>query len=199
MIDSIGAKLNPISGILSIPLSGLGYRQNLRMRPREILAANLRALMAEKPGLDTIKKIVTATNGRLSNGKLDRVRRGIAATDLDTLEELAALFEVAPWHLLVENLKPSALPILGNVELLAQIKDLMRQTDKNLSQIAKTEESKGIHQNGEPGTSRRISPRPSQTKQLGPGLRDALVIGQGSENARGESMRVPKQRRNKRS
>lgn len=45
------------------------------MRPREILAANLRALMAYRPGLDTLVKITNATGGSLSNGKLDRVRR----------------------------------------------------------------------------------------------------------------------------
>lgn len=70
------------------------------MRPREILARNLRDLMASRGGLDTLKKLVAASDGRLSNGKLDRVRRGIAATDVDTLEELAYTFGVEPWQLL---------------------------------------------------------------------------------------------------
>lgn len=75
MIDSIGAHLNPIVGICAIPCTGVGYGHTFLMRPREILAANLRALMAYRPGLDTLVKITNATGGSLSNGKLDRVHR----------------------------------------------------------------------------------------------------------------------------
>jgi hypothetical protein len=74
------------------------------MRPRNVLAKNLKTLMAAQPRLDTLKKIVAASGGNLSNGKLDRVRRAAAATDIDAVEELAAVFGVAPWQLLVESL-----------------------------------------------------------------------------------------------
>lgn len=43
---------------------------------RDILAANLKALMASRPGLDDFKKIVAA--GGPSNGTLDRIRRKAA-------------------------------------------------------------------------------------------------------------------------
>lgn len=71
------------------------------MRPRDILAANLKALMASEPRLDTLTKITAASDGRLSNGKLDRIRRAAGGTGIDTLEELAKVFSVESWKLLL--------------------------------------------------------------------------------------------------
>lgn len=72
---------------------------------KEVLAGNLKALMSAKPGLSTLPKITAATDRRLSNGKLDRVRRAVSATDIETVEELAAVFGLEPWHLLSPSLK----------------------------------------------------------------------------------------------
>ena len=71
------------------------------MRPRNILAANLKALMASEPRLDTLKKITAASAGRLSNGKLDRIRRAAGGVGVDTLEELGTVFSIEPWKLLM--------------------------------------------------------------------------------------------------
>jgi hypothetical protein len=69
------------------------------MTPRQILAANLRALMAKHPDLDTLPKI-TARSG-VSNGTLDRIRRAVVATRVDELQPLARAFGLEPWQLLV--------------------------------------------------------------------------------------------------
>jgi hypothetical protein len=103
-MGSMAKKCNPTAGIYLIPLAGLGIRHAVRMRPRDILSKNLKTLMAAEPRLDTLKKIVEASRGLLSNGKLDRVRRAASATDIDTMEELAEVFGVQPWQLLVETL-----------------------------------------------------------------------------------------------
>jgi hypothetical protein len=95
------------------------------MQLRAVLADNLKALMAVRPGLDTLKKIVAASDGRLSNGKLDRVRRAASDTDIGTLDELAQVFGVEPWHLLVENLDPLSLPNIDDDSLLDRIKALV--------------------------------------------------------------------------
>lgn len=95
------------------------------MELREILADNLKALMAAKPALDTLKKIVAASGGRLSNGKLDRVRRAASDTDIGTLFDLAQVFDIQPWQLLVENLDPFSLPTLSDEPLLDRIKALV--------------------------------------------------------------------------
>lgn len=68
-------------------------------RPRDILAANLRRLMRQHPELNTLPKI-TARCG-VTNGTLDRIRRGVVATRVDELAPLARAFGVQPWQLLV--------------------------------------------------------------------------------------------------
>jgi len=74
------------------------------MRPREILSANVRALMAARPALSTIKKIVDASNGQLSNGKVGRITAASHTTDVDTLEALAKVFDMESWQLLVPTM-----------------------------------------------------------------------------------------------
>ena len=71
------------------------------MRPRDILANNLRALMASRPDLDTLPKI-TARCG-VTNGTLDRIRRAVVSTRVDELERLARAFGIEPWELLRPN------------------------------------------------------------------------------------------------
>lgn len=74
------------------------------MNIKEVLAANLKLLMAANPRLDTLPKITAASEGRLSNGKLDRIRRAAVATDIDAVSELAQVFNITPAALLHEHL-----------------------------------------------------------------------------------------------
>jgi hypothetical protein len=121
MIDSMGRDLNPVDGIIAIPCTGLGIRNTPGMSTKTVLAKNLKALMTQRPSLDTLPKITKATNGRLSNGKLDRVRRAAVATDIDTVEQLAEVFGVSAWQLLQEDmevaagLSPEAMPNAGAI------------------------------------------------------------------------------------
>ena len=178
MIDSI-PELNPIAGILSIPLAGLGYRQNFRMRPREILSRNLKALMAAKPGLETIKKIVAATDGRLSNGKLDRIRRADATTDIDTLYEIATTFELQPWQLLVENLDPLDLPTLNDAKVLSQILQSFVTSQQAHSSVRTTSPDKPLPVPAEVPS--RI--RKTGSQKYGPALSKAFKAGEGVGDA----------------
>lgn len=68
------------------------------MRPRDILSANLRALMLSFPEMGTLPKI-TARSG-VSNGTLDRIRRAAVSTRIDELENLAGAFGIEAWELL---------------------------------------------------------------------------------------------------
>lgn len=72
------------------------------MRPRDVLAENLKKLMAASSGLGTFPQITKAGGG--SNGTLDRIRRRTTATSVDNLEPLARAYGVAPWQLLVPTL-----------------------------------------------------------------------------------------------
>jgi transcriptional regulator with XRE-family HTH domain len=88
------------------------------MRPRDILANNLRALMASRPDLDTLPKI-TARCG-VTNGTLDRIRRAVVSTRVDELERLARAFGIEPWELLRPNghakLSPLALLLATHLD-----------------------------------------------------------------------------------
>ncbi len=79
------------------------------MRPRDILAANLRAFMAARPDLDTLPKL-TARSG-VTNGTLDRIRRAAVSTRIDELARLASAFGVQPWELLRPNGHASLSPL----------------------------------------------------------------------------------------
>jgi hypothetical protein len=81
---------------------GVGYQQNFAMRPRDVLAENLKKLMAGTPELSTFPQITKAGGG--SNGTLDRIRRKTTATSVDNLEPLAGVFGLEPWHLLLDTL-----------------------------------------------------------------------------------------------
>jgi hypothetical protein len=95
--------------------------------PREVLSANLRALMAARPdSLGTIRKVVEASGTSLSNGKVGRIYAASHTTDIDTLQHLANVFDLEPWQLLVEGLNPEALPRLADANVLAQILDAVQ-------------------------------------------------------------------------
>ncbi len=82
------------------------------MRPRDILAANLRAFMAACPDLDTLPK-VTARSG-VTNGTLDRIRRAAVSTRVDELARLGEAFGVEAW----EMLRPQGVAALSPLGLL---------------------------------------------------------------------------------
>ena len=79
------------------------------MRPRDILAANLRALMATHPELDTLPKL-TARSG-VTNGTLDRIRRAVVSTRVDELDKLGRAFGLEPWELLRPQGQPAPSPL----------------------------------------------------------------------------------------
>ena len=136
MIDSIGVDFNPTTGILSIPCVGVGYCQNPYMDLRKTLATNVNTLMKARHMKNNLD-LVSASETRLSNGKIGRIRAASHTTDVDSLEELAKTLHVAPWQLLVPGLNPSALPTLSNASLLSEIKELFRQNNQS-SKLVKT-------------------------------------------------------------
>lgn len=97
---------------------------------RQILSANLKALMASHAHLDSFKKIVQA--GGPSNGTLDRIRRMESGCSIDELDKLARIFELESWQLLVPDLDPANPPLLAHVserqlELLAKFKRMAKE------------------------------------------------------------------------
>lgn len=102
----------------------------MQKSPRQILAENLRRLMAARPGLDTFPKITKA--GGPTNGTLDRIRRQKSGCSIDQLAPLAQVFELEPWHLLIDGLEPNNPPIVRGTSpeetaLWNRIDGLMRE------------------------------------------------------------------------
>jgi hypothetical protein len=160
---------------------------------RDVLAENLKALMSAQRNshLNTLKKITAATDGALSNGKLDRIRRGAAATDLDSLDLLAKLFKVEPWQLLVAGLNADALPTLSNADLLRQIRALVSVNGKlSPEQVNPVEPSK-------PEDYKLVTTK--KRVQVSPELEETLVVGsKGAKDEVSKPRRVQKPRGSRR-
>jgi hypothetical protein len=97
--------------------------------PRDIVSANLKALMAAHEDRNTLKKI-TAKGGP-PNGVLDRMRRADAACRIDSVAQVARVFGLEAWQMLVPNLDPAAPPQL---EMTA---DKAREMRTHLDAIAR--------------------------------------------------------------
>lgn len=78
---------------------GVRLSHDSRMRPRDILAANINALIDDNDDFKSPAKLVEASG--VSNGTLGRIRNAEIATTVDQLGRLATAFGVEPWELLV--------------------------------------------------------------------------------------------------
>jgi hypothetical protein len=132
MIDSMGTDHNPTIGIMQSHARESGFATLHAMSMKTVLAANLKALMTKRPDLDTLTKITAATDGALSNGKLDRVRRAAVATDIDTVERLAQVFGVSPSELLEEGAARVPLSAASTTTL----EDAMRVIAASVSKVS---------------------------------------------------------------
>ena len=82
---------------------------------KDVLAANLNRLMKSDSTLSTCKKL--SMRSGVGNGTVDRLRKGKAVCNIETLEALSRAFKREPWQLLVENFDPKNPPSLrGNTE-----------------------------------------------------------------------------------
>lgn len=161
-----------------IPCMGVGYRQTRGMRARAVLSKNVRALIEaareSAPHLGAIRKIAEQSSGKLTNGTVGRIAKGTHTTDIDTLADLAEVFGLHPWQLLVENLNPKALPRLVDTEFLSQMRQIV--------DVAQ-------------GTNQGISPSPTDELPLqkaersrqvvvGPSLQEAFILGKKKNGSR---------------
>lgn len=75
------------------------------MRPRDVLAANFKKLLDGVPGLGRLPQVTKASGGTLTNGTLDRIRRAEAQTGVDQVGELAKVYGLQAWQLLIPSLR----------------------------------------------------------------------------------------------
>lgn len=105
----MGLDYVPTFGNHLFPCVGVGYWQTVGMRPRAVLARNLKKLMAAVPDAGTFPAITALSGGELSNGTLDRIRRAANGTSVDNLLPLAEVFGVRPAQLLEPDLDPKVI------------------------------------------------------------------------------------------
>jgi hypothetical protein len=160
-------------------------------RLRKILSANVRALIDDarqsRPELGAIAKVAefhskrTHGSGRLSKSKVGRIVKGSHPTDIDSLGDLADVFGVQPWQLLVENLNPKALPRLVEPSFLSQIKQIV---DSATAASREVSASLTDEQQVQPATG---------SAKVGPAIEEA-TRAVGKKNAGRESAKAPKQK-----
>lgn len=102
--------------------------------PRLTLAKNLRLLMDHHDKLTTIEKIVAAGGG--SNGTVGRMLKGDTSARIDAVAQVARVFGLQAWQLLVPSLDPEHPPTLEmdtrSAELLAAELDGIAERIKRL-------------------------------------------------------------------
>lgn len=77
---------------------------------RSILAKNVQALMDARPNLDSNPKLAKRISA--STATISRIRNAETDCTLDTLDKLAAAFEISAWQLLVPGLGAHNYPVL---------------------------------------------------------------------------------------
>lgn len=82
------------------------------MRPRDILAANIRDLTAAWQDANKHKRLQKESG--ISNGTLERIEKAAVSTGVDSLEPLAAALGCEPWELLAPPNKRAQLRALFN-------------------------------------------------------------------------------------
>lgn len=84
------------------------------MNSRDILAANFKKLRAAAPSLSRLPDITKAGGG--SNGTLGRIAGKETGATVDTVEQLAAVYDLQAWQLLVPTLEahtgPNGKPVV---------------------------------------------------------------------------------------
>lgn len=158
--------------------------------PKQVLSANLRALLASDVfKVNTIKQVAEASKGlrrgsedvHLSNGKVGRIYKGEQPTDVDSLYGLAAVFHLEPWQLLVPGLNPKALPKLASPQLLDEIRDLVSGSAATVTQTeVATDHSEPVKQ--------------VRAREMSPALKRSLVVKGTQRNEPDKAVGVSKQR-----
>jgi hypothetical protein len=151
--------------------------------------------MEARPDLDVLPKITAASNNRLTNGTLDRIRRATNSTSIDTLAELAATFGLQAWHLLLEDLDPLALPTADDAAVMNRIKSLMASPVYGASTPAKLS-GKGMSSDRKKDLPRTVKPK-APTNKRSP-LEVGELKGDGVHNGSRPAGRVQKQGAHKR-
>lgn len=109
------------------------------MSPRDILAANLTALMASSSSLNTLVAVEKATEAigmKVGKSTVDRLRNGTTPVNLDYIDALAQAFGLDAWQLLVPGIDPRNPPTLRSISPAEeQMYSRMRELASQISRL----------------------------------------------------------------
>lgn len=99
------------------------------------VARNLRACIKARPEFSADR--VLADKAEVGHGSIERMRNAGAAVQIDTLEKVARVFGLEPWHLMIPGLDPANPPRLAHLaraqldalEKLRKIRDDLDELD----------------------------------------------------------------------
>ena len=87
---------------------GVGIKQNSDMKTRQVLADNFKKLRGASVKLYRYPDITKA--GGPTNGTLSRIGAQQVSAGVDSIEQLAGVYGLEPWQLLVPTLTVQAQP-----------------------------------------------------------------------------------------
>lgn len=104
------------------------------MPARQVLAANLAALMSTRKGLASLNDVENEAMRKghpIGRSTVDRAKKGKTAINLDNLEAIARAFDLEAWQLLVPSFNPTNPPVLRSI---GEVEDGMY---KRIAELAK--------------------------------------------------------------
>lgn len=105
------------------------------------LGANLRSLMKVTHEYGSPAKLAKKIG--TSKSTVERIRNGSVACQIDTLEAIAAAFDLQPWQLLIDELEPNNPPMLRRDS--DRLDALYAQIKMAAEEIAQYEKGNYIH------------------------------------------------------
>lgn len=106
--------------------AGVGHSRAMPKKAREVLAENLRAVLAaaQEAGMPPS---AWAKAKQLQRKQVERVSSAAVGCSVDFLDDLARVLQVQPWQLLIPNLDVKKPPLLAlTPEDIAKIEEVQR-------------------------------------------------------------------------
>lgn len=109
------------------------------MGARDVLAANLRALLDSHATVNTVLALEQATERigvKVGKSTIQRALTRETPLNLDYIEAIAKVFELDTWQLLVQNLAPKNPPVLRSIgEAEDQVYKKMRSAAQEIVKL----------------------------------------------------------------
>jgi hypothetical protein len=98
---------------------------------REVVWENVAALMRYHWGRENLLKL--GTDSGISPGGAARLKKKETHVQINTLEKVASLWQLQPWHLLIPHLDPANPPVLYLTRAEAALYERLAESAKSVT------------------------------------------------------------------